>query len=153
MSFACLVVMGESEKPFLYFYILFLCINEICLFITVYWTEEGLCLQSGDKLCLLPQYWNIKSSWLCQPKNLNKTFYSFCNPFHILLVHETICAHLFIRTHLYILVNTSYMFIIYVLHVSICVMSLYYFSFCLFRISILLDILILILDFSEWWFR
>ena len=92
--------------------------------------------------------------FVCWTRLYNKPGYELCHwnmtfMCH-LLVHVHICWFMctFVGSHLCILLNT-FMFILYVL-ASFTHIGLSALSFCLFSISVSMDILMLILDIGEW---
>ena len=127
-----------------------------CHLLPIFWWDLSFYLCSVNrKETLFPAlpvdfvlHWNIKLTWHCPPKNSSKTFLYL---FHILLVIELYVYTWSVETCLYILVNNSWIFIMHVLNVPICLNRLILSFFYLFSESISLDILVLILDLGELW--
>ena len=103
---------------------------------------------SSNVRYLLPLHWNIKPTWLW-PSNSSKHFYRFFfTPFIYYLFMEPYMHILIVETRLRIFVNSAFMYIRYVLNVSMC--DWVCLCFRIFRVSLSLAILMLILNLGKW---
>ena len=136
MTFRRPGVNWESQNPSGSFLVSVLSTIEICLFIYICLTTQwmvSLILALKCKAHLAMTTEELRIFTIFVPFS-----YTACSWNHT-------CTFFVVRTHLCILVNTSCMFIMYVLNVSIQVYESICLSFYLFSISALMDILMLIM--------
>ena len=127
ISFGCLVITWDSQNSPQSFSSSFFEWWRCSLFVSVLWTVPFyLCLLNSqnfvsslvDLCCLLPCHWNVKPT----------QYWHFCIPFIYCLFIEQYLHIISVWTCLCILVNTSCIYIKYVLNIPICVNELVFLS-------------------------